>query len=248
MIKNMLRCPLLWLCCLAVFLLPLAAHTQAPRQQKAGQLLDASTGQPIKSATVRNVMSGQSTLTSSRGQFGLAVGKGNILALSATGFYSDTLTMTDSILALPTISIQLRPMAATLPGATVTSKLSAYQLDSLERRRDFLATVGEVRIPVVSRANDLGFGVGINLDRFGKREKRKREARTLFDITEEDAYINYRWNDSLVQRYTRLQGDSLTQFMQAYRPTWDWLRSHTRDEDMLYYINKSLKKYFRRPD
>lgn len=248
MIKNILRCPLVWLCWLAVFLLPLAVHAQATRQQKAGQVLDASTGQPIKSASVRNVMSGQSTLTGSRGQFGLAVGKGNILALSATGFYSDTLTVTDSILALPTLSIKLRPMAATLPDATVISKLSSYQLDSIERRRDFLATVGEARIPVVSRANDLGFGVGINLDRFSKREKRKREARTLFDITEEDAYINYRWNDSLVQRYTRLQGDSLTQFMQAYRPTWAWLRSHTSDEDMLYYINKSLKKYFRRPD
>jgi hypothetical protein len=124
--------------------------------------------------------------------------------------------------------------------------LNAYQVDSIERRKEFLSTVGEAHIPVVSRANDNGFGVGINFDRFTKREKNKRAARDLFEITEEEAYINYRWNDSLVFKYTKLSGDSLTDFMQANRPAWEWLRKNESEEDMLYYINKSLKKYYKR--
>jgi len=220
--------------------------SQAPKKVVSGIIHDASTGQPVRSASVKNVFSGITVMSRTEGRFTANISKGNILAFSASGYYTDTLTATDSVMALSQIIIKMRPLPATLPDVVVTGKLNAYQVDSIERRKEFLSVVGEARIPVVSRANDNGFGVGINFDRFTKREKNKRNARDLFDITEEEAYINYRWNDTLVYKYTKLPGDSLTDFMQASRPTWDWLRKNISEEDMLYYINKSLKKYYKR--
>jgi hypothetical protein len=65
----------------------------------------------------------------------------------------------------------------------------------------------------------------------------------LFDLTEEEAYINFRWNEILVNKYTQFNNDELFAFMQKARPSYEWLRSHQSEEDLLYYINSQLKKY-----
>ena len=125
----------------------------------------------------------------------------------------------------------------------VTGNYTEYQHDSIARRREFLQVVGENKIPTVSRPNDdKSFGVAVNLDHFSKKEKNKRKARELFDITEEEAYINYRWNDSVVAKYTKLEADALIGFLQEYRPSYEWLRRHPQDEDIMYYINDRLKR------
>jgi hypothetical protein len=222
------------------------AYSQVPKKVAAGTITDASTGKPIRSASIKNVFSGITVMSRTEGRFTASIGTGNILSFSASGYYTDTLTATDSVMALKEIAILLRPLPTTLPDVVVMGKLNPYQLDSIERRKEFLSVVGEARIPVVSRANNNGFGVGINFDRFTKREKNKHKARDLFEITEHEAYINYRWNDSLVYKYTKMTGDSLTDFMQTNRPTWEWLRKNESEEDLLYYINKSLKKYHNR--
>lgn len=211
-----------------------------------GFITDKLSKQPIRTASIHNIGSGSTVVSRSAGQYSVTGSKGNILSFSASGYFTDTLTITDSVLQLENLNITLRPLSGTLPDVTVTAKLNPYQIDSLERRRNFLALVGEAKLPKVSAVNDLGFGVGINLDYWKKREKNKRRARELFDVTEEEAYINYRWTDTLVQKYSRLNGDTLIDFMQQYRPTWEWLRQNEDEEDLVYHINKSLKQYFKR--
>jgi hypothetical protein len=234
-----------------LFILSTAAvlGTNNAAAQKAvipGVVTDKMSKQPIRTASIRNITSGYTVVSRSEGQYSITGLKGNILSFSATGYFTDTLTITDSVLGLKKLDIKLRPLMGTLPDVTVTAKLNPYQIDSLERRRNFLALVGEAKLPKVGTVNDLGFGVGINLDYWKKRERSKRKARELFDITEEEAYINYRWTDTLVHKYSRLKGDSLFDFMQQYRPTWEWLRQNEDEEDLVYHINKSLKQYFRR--
>ncbi|HSC54206.1 MAG TPA: hypothetical protein VLC98_11310 [Phnomibacter sp.] len=222
------------------------SFSQTAAKVFSGVVLDAKTGKPLQSASITNVLKGITVMSHTEGRFTISINKGNILSFAAGGYYTDTLTATDSVMALSSLLLKLRPLPTTLPDAFVTANLNPYQRDSIARRKEFLSVVGEAKIPVVSRANNNGFGVGINIDRFTKREKKKRNARELFDVTEAEAYINYRWNDSLVYKYTKLEGDSLTEFMQANRPTWEWLRKNEGEEDMVYYINKSLKKYYKR--
>ncbi|MBC7587703.1 MAG: hypothetical protein H7178_05020, partial [Chitinophagaceae bacterium] len=120
-----------------------------------------------------------------------------------------------------------------------------YRFDSLERRRIFLQDVGANKIPTFSKANS-GAGLGISIDRFSKREKQKRKAFDMFDEMEKEQYINYRFPAQLVSKYTTLRGDALINFMQMQRPEYKWLRKHTQEEDLEYYINEQLKIYFKR--
>jgi hypothetical protein len=210
-----------------------------------GLMVDSVTRSLISAASIRNVFSGVTTISNKGGVFFIEAQRGNILAFSAAGYYSDTLSITDSLLALPSLVVILRPLPSTLPEVTVSGTLTRYQLDSMERRKEFVATAGKINIPAVGHTNDMGFGIALNLDRFSKKEKKKHKAYDLFDITEEEAYINYRWTEDFVYKYTKLNGDTLTAFMQTYRPTYDWLRENPAEEDLLYYLNKQLKKYFR---
>lgn len=213
----------------------------AQKKSLRGIVTDKTNQQPVRNASIRNVISGNTIISKSDGSFIAEVAEGNILAFSANGYYTDTITITNNLMLSGRLTVLLNPLPSTLENVTVTSS-HYYQTDSIERRRYFLQTVGEKKISAVGRANDLGFGIAVNLDHFGKTEKNKRRARSLFDITEEEAYINYRWNEVLVGKYTGFTNDELTSFIQKSRPSYTWLRKHTSEEDLVYYINSQLKK------
>ena len=88
----------------------------------------------------------------------------------------------------------------------------------------------------------MGFGVGISLDRWSKKEKQERKARDIFEMMEEEAYVNFRWNEETVKKYTTFRDDELIEFMERNRPQYAWLRKNPTEESLLYYINTALKK------
>jgi len=129
-----------------------------------------------------------------------------------------------------------------MPTVKVESRYNKYQLDSIERKRDFDQMRG-TSLHAVSGPSS-GFGISINLDRFFKkkyRNKKKEERR--FGNSEETAYINYRFSPHFVASYTGLKGNQLRDFMYQYTPTYQWLRQHLSNEEVIYYISDKLKIY-----
>jgi hypothetical protein len=228
---------------LTMFILSFAATNHAQDKTIYGVIIDSITQKTIPQASILNVLSGKVLLSKDDGSFELTAYEGQFFAFSANGYYSDTFHITAPIFATGSMQVKMKPIRATLEDVTVVaSSYSLYQLDSIERRRYFLQTVGEKKIPTVSKANDLGFGIALNLDHYSKTERNKRKARSMFEVIEEGAYINHRWTKELVEKYTSFLGDDLINFMQQARPSYDWLRDHPSEEDMLYYINSQLKK------
>ncbi len=137
-------------------------------------------------------------------------------------------------------------LAHVLPGVTVTAiGYTKYQSDSIHRLQQFLSDIGAPKQPAASTANS-GAGLGINLDFLTKKEKNKRKAYKLYNEHEKDAYLNYRFSPETVSEYTGLKDDTLKHFMQLYTPDYDWLRQHTENEDIFYYLNDKLRLFYRR--
>lgn len=218
----------------------------AQRRQVKGVLQDSATLAPVSFASITNLNSGKTAITNSSGLFEIEVGTDDILSFSSVGYHFDTIHYSGRYLGESPLMLMLKPLVNALKDVTVRTKgYSLYQLDSIERRKEFLAEVGAVKIPAISQANS-GAGIAFNLDRYSKREKKKRSSYDFFDNNEKEEYINYRFTQSLVNEYTGLQGDSLQTFMQQYRPDFEWLRTHLAEEDLKYYINDNLKAYFKR--
>lgn len=227
-----------------VLLLSCFTRVQAQVRTMNGYLRDSLTRQPISGGTIINATTGKSVKTNSYGFFRLDVANHNRIYAVANAYRFDTLTY--SPLFVDTVTIFLSPTGSLLPGVTVTSQYSKYQLDSIERRRAFEEARGTV-MPTVASTPSLGFGLTINLDRFfkDKYKYQKRQERT-FNKTEQATYVFYRFPPEMVSSYTGLKGEQLQVFMLRYTPSYTWLREHPSDVDVMYYLNEKLKEFKRR--
>jgi len=229
--------------CLLIF------STSTFSQKKAtiwGYLKDSVTNEPIVLASVANFETKKTVMTSNTGRFKIEVSDNQILSFAAVGYFFDTVAYHKSLLVKDTLYLYLKPLASSLGNVTVYSKsTSAYQQDSIERRKDFMGDKVQYTIPTVASSNT-GAGLGINIDRFSKNEKNKRKAFAFFEANEKEEYINYRFPSSIVVKYSGLKDDALQDFMQLHRPSYEWLRKHKTEEDIKYYINDNLKEFFKR--
>lgn len=216
-------------------------------QQKTsiiGVVKDSVTNAIVEFAAITNMAKKTTVMSNTNGFFKIDVAKNNLLSVAAVGYNFDTIRITDDIQQLDTLIVFLHPLAKRLADITITSKsrLTQYQIDSMERKKDFFINRSDIKLPVVSLANS-GVGMGINLDHFYNREKRKRSALDLFNAMENESYTNYRFTPNIISKYTNLKGEKLVDFIQQNRPSYSWLRTHTSEEDLLYYINDRLKTF-----
>ena len=208
-----------------------------------GYLRDSITHAPVVLASISNNNSGQIVMTGNTGRFKLNVKPNDIISFAAVGYHFDTVQLTRTFLEKDSIDLFVSPLSHDLGNVTVTAKgMSAYQMDSMERRNDLLHDMVSYKKPTFALANS-GAGLGISIDRFSKHEKSKRRALDFFDRNEKEAYINYRYSQQLVAESTGFKDDTLRQFMQQSRPSYEWLRSNPSDEDIRYYINEQLKQF-----
>lgn len=229
---------------LALLALGCVAMTNAQKRKMVhGYLKDSVTNAPIKLASVRNINTNTTIMTNGSGRFAIEAAENHILSFAAVGYYFDTVLYNTIYTSQDTLYAFLVPLGRDLGNVTVTSKgMSRYQLDSIERRKDFLQDIANYTIPTVSQAN-AGAGIALNLDRFSRHEKNKRKAMRFYETNEKEAYINYRFNTALVQSLTGFKDDKLHMFIQRSRPSYEWLRKHNTEEDIRYYINDQLKLF-----
>jgi hypothetical protein len=235
---NQMRNLLLLLSCL--LLSNLYAQKNKPL---IGYLRDSVTHAPVVLASISNNNTGQIVMTGNTGRFKLNVKPNDIISFAAVGYHFDTVQLSRSFLEKDSIDLFVSPLAHDLGNVTVTSKgMSAYQMDSMERRNDLLHDMVSYKKPTFALSNS-GAGLGISIDRFSKHEKSKRRALDFFDRNEKEAYINYRYSQQLVAETTGFKDDTLRQFMQQSRPSYEWLRNNPSEEDIRYYINDHLKQF-----
>lgn len=224
-----------------VLLTLVSLGSNAQRGFVKGYLRDSITHYPILNGTVTNLTSQKQVKTNTKGFFFIEATAGEQLVVQSKEYENDTLKYTT--LFIDTITLYLSPSGSILPGVTVRANYTKYQLDSIRRRTDFEIMRGNVAPTVGSHAPD-GFGVTLSMDRVWKKKtKKKAQANTLFQKTEEQLYVDYRFSPQMVSYYTGLKSDALRLFMYQNTPSYKWLRQHTDQQDVLFYINDKLKLF-----
>jgi hypothetical protein len=210
------------------------------QQLISGYIRDSLTHFPIANASVLNETTRKTVQTDQKGFFHLYAQSGDLLQLTAKNYHIDTVRFI-SVFS-DTIEIFLRSRSELLDMVTVSAKYSEYQFDSMKRKLDFDKMRGTT-LNTVSRPNT-GFGLSLNLDRaFKKKYSNRKKEDALFKKTEQTAYVQYRFSPEVVAQYTGLKGEPLRDFIFLYTPSYQWLRQHTSNEEMVYYINEKLKTY-----
>ena len=233
---------------LILFLLLFFTAATAQKRLVRGYVRDSITGVPIVNAIITNEATKKMITPDGNGFFSITASRGDLIFINAFNYDFDTIKAVSS---LPdTLHITLIRTNEILPEVTVSTQgYSRYQSDSLRRHDEFVSDMGGIgKMPKVSKADNMAAGVGINLDAFARKKTKDRDkAYSTFDYLEKQAYIDYRFSPQTVSQITGLKGDSLINFMHKYTPSYKWLRQHTTNEDVLYYVNDKMKVFAKQP-
>jgi hypothetical protein len=220
--------------------------TFGQERQVYGYLLDSATLLPVQYAEVRNEDTKAFTTTNEAGLFKIRADIDQVLIFKLISYTTKTFKYSSRFANVDTIRVIIVPtLTHNLENVIVsTYTYKHYQLDSAERRQEFLADVGPKKRTLQNGSS--GAGIGLNLDKlFTNDSKQRKRAVAQFDANEEWQYTKLRYSPILVYGYTRLRGDSLQMFMKRFTPSYHWLRTHT-DEDVKFFINDKLKIFYGR--
>lgn len=226
-------------CYSLIVVLLFTTSLQAQKYFINGYVKDSITHFPISNSKILNAGSKKTTYTDYTGFFRMEVAPDEIIQASAAEYHAATITY--STLFTDTIIIYLSSSGKILPTVTITSSYTKYQLDSIDRKKTFEGARGN-HLSKISRAD--GFGITLSLDKiFKEKYKYQRKNEKRFSAMEKAAYVQYRFPPQMVAFYTGLKGLELQQFMNQHTPTYQWLRQHLTNDEVLFYISDQLKLY-----
>src|SRR5699024_2236736 len=215
------------------------------QQTIQGKVTNAATGEPLYSVVVLNKKSGNSTYTDTLGLYQITLNKGDSLTFHHFGFHTKKYKITPSQNHI-TQNVALVPKTNRLHTLEVQGK-TKYEIDSLKRIQTFRHYLNLAPPQFIDKNAhyDGGFGLVFHpFTYFSKEAKRKRRFKKMFQQHEKQAYINSRYTRQLVHKTTDLQGDSLTKFMNKFRPSYRFTRK-AKDLEFQSWILKHYKKWIR---
>ncbi len=233
-----------YLACLFVSFILLGAMDAQAQQFLTGKVFKKNSTETLMSVSIHNITAQRYDLSEENGSFRIQVQVGDHVSFSSVGYIADTITVTASDLTAD-FPVYLDVRSERLQAAVVSQK-SNYQLDSLDRRKEYAWVYDHGNTPRVDH-NRQGDGVGVTLNIFrnaSTKDQQRIKLEKRLEKEEQEYYIDSRYNKEYVTRITHLKGDSLVQFMQKYRPSYDYCRK-AANVDILVYINDCYKQYMK---
>ena len=215
------------------------------QQFLTGKIYKKNSTESLQSVSIHNITKQRYDLSDEDGSYSIQASPGDHIAFSSVGYKADTLTVTASLLTAA-CPIYLDIRAQTLQAVRV-GEFSNYQLDSMDRRKEYAWVYDHENTPKVARDRQGADGVGVTFNVFrntGSAAKQRIRLEKRLEKEEEDYYVDSRYNKDYVTKITHLKGDSLKEFMQRYRPSYEYCRK-AATVDILIYINDSYKLYMK---
>lgn len=228
--------------CVSLFVLQLSISNRAHAQQLLnGRVYEAFTDSIITGVNVFNTNTKASARTGHDGAFKIPAAEGDIIIFSASGYKTDTITVSFNLL-LTRFDLSLHRDIISLKEIKVSG---SYSADSLNRRNYYSKIYNQPGITGRNRPAD-GFGITLSpASFFSKESKQERALRRRLEKEEKERFIDHSFPLPWVKTLTGLDGDSLSLFMYHYRPAYSFCRRTDR-QGMFFYINDKLKE-FRKP-
>jgi hypothetical protein len=221
----------LWGAILLLTLSSLPAHSQV---EVRGTVYDKTRYFAMQGVSVMGT-SGQGTSTDSLGRYTIRLSLTDSIYFSYLGKRTVKFPVKGVVPGFP-MDISLAVTIDSLPLVVVRPKLHRY--DSLENREEY-------RKVFDYQPEYLTGNGGISLDMLlsGKKNRRMLALQRRLIEEEEDKYVDYRFNKTLVRKITGLQRPALDTFMRMYRPTYEFILNCENDYEFYKYI-KDCGLYF----
>lgn len=203
-----------------------------------GKILDHNTKLPVKDVQVLNVHTGDVMVCDEEGVFKMSVTGGNLVEFRKDGYKIIRVRVPEG--KLPSYFKVIMQEAGTEVVDYVYARGAApdYKTDSMRYRRIYGSTLD---VPKLT-------GLDVIRHPFSAMSKKNQQIWAFQDEYkwyQEQKYIDYTFNEDLINKVTGLGGDSLQSYMRMFRPTYKYLRS-MNEYAYLNYIKTTVDAYRRR--
>lgn len=205
-----------------------------------GIVIDKESKQRLAKVYIYNIRTGDGLYNNTKGEFSTVAIPGDTLVAALSGYGVDTMVFkgqTAMYFQLKTLGIRLRDVVIQqkrlTPQQLYEKNVQEYRYQTMKGSSKDLLNLGNG-------------GVGLGIDAiYNLLSRQGRNARHLQKILEKDYredLIDYRFNANLVRQVLGIQGDELTDFMQQYRPTYQFVLDAT-DYSFNQFIRNAYKSY-----
>jgi len=223
-----------------IFLFCLSNLLFAQTKPVQGIVIDKETKQRLAKVYIFNTRSRDGLYNNTKGEFSTFAIPGDTLVAALSGYGVDTIIFkgqTAAYFQLKSIGIRLRDVLIQQKRLTPKQK---YEQTTKEFN---YATIKGSSKDLLNLSNG---GVGLGIDAiYNLLSRQGKNARHLQQILEKDYredLIDYRFNPSLVHQVLGIKDDELLDFMQQYRPTYQFVLDAT-DYAFNLFIRNAYKSY-----
>jgi hypothetical protein len=131
----------------------------------------------------------------------------------------------------------------------VRIRSKSYIQDSLQNRKDYAKVFNYQKVSVGSMTSVGPNGAAIDLDELirlfqFRKNKSMLKFQARLEEQEREKYVTHRFNKALVRQLTQLDGTALDEFMNRYRPTYEFA-SMASEYDFRVFIKQAYEQYTR---
>src|ERR1700743_350967 len=183
---------------LLLFLCSLSCSAQ---QFLTGKIYKQNSSETLLSVSIHNITANRYDLSEEDGSYHIQAAPGDHVSFSSVGYVADTVTITASLLTAA-YPVYLDIRAETLQRGVV-GEFNNYQLDSMDRRKEYAWVYDHDNTPHVARDRQGSDGVGVTLNIFrnsSSAAKQRVHLEKRLQKEEEDYYVDYRYNEGYVTK------------------------------------------------
>jgi hypothetical protein len=199
-----------------------------------GIVTDIANDEPMAYIKVKNVNSGELMVTDSSGKWHLTVKNNDLIELYHLNF--ETIRIRVKNAKSPSYySLIMRPKTNKLMNIIVRDKNPTYKADSFRRQELYANILIKPDIDEFSAST-------APIAQMSRKFQEEQAFKGQYLAWEKEKFVDYMFNAKQIKKWTGLEGDKLDSFMKTYRPTYEYLRS-VSEYNYLMYVKKSLAEF-----
>jgi hypothetical protein len=199
-----------------------------------GEIKDFANNQHMENVNIRNIYTLKGMTTSEDGKFEILVKKGELVEFSKVGY--QTLRIRINNEKEPNYYHLIMSRAAILlREVDIKGKPIDFKKDSIKFRESYDLVLRKPKKDEINMQS-------MPLAMLSKKNRQEWAFQEMYTVWEQEKYIDFVFNDKLVQKITYLENEELILFLKKYRPSYAFLRSASEYE-FLEYIKRCYYRF-----
>jgi hypothetical protein len=214
-----------------------------------GIVFDSGTKQRLSRVYIYNTGSHKGFYNNTKGEFSTQARTGDMLIAAVEGYAVDTITVkaqSTIIFYLKRNSILLNTVVIT---DTVLSAQERLRRNQQEHKDAYRKGDSKDLLQIGGSSGNGGAGLGIDAlwSLLSREGKNARYLQKIIERDYRDQIISYRYTPRLVNQVTGLNNPSLRDFMEQYRPSYNFV-IEANDYSLIEFIRSAYIRYKRKPE